>query len=124
MKKLLSIIFLSLLLGTYAYSAHGPLGMSDKMIKPLFIIGVVCSVIIGSILFYTHNLNKNSSLNFWEGLAFIAGPGLLLIISSIILFFVVFCLWFFYFKYVLIFLGIIFGLGFILVFMENAKKNR
>ena len=124
MKKLLGIIVVGLLLSTYAYSAHGPLGMSDKMIKPLIIIGVVCSVIIGSILFYTHNLNKNSSLNFWEGLTFIAGPGLLLIISSIILFFVVFCLWFFYFKYVLIFLGIIFGLGFILVFMENAKKNR
>ena len=82
MKKLLGIIVLGLLLSGCTPDPTNVVGMDNSWIKPLAVIFLICTVVVGIFLISLFVLDKKNSpenpiFGFWGGLSFLVGPGLI-----------------------------------------------
>ena len=86
MKKILGIVGLGLLLSGCTPDPKNFIGMDNSWIKPLIILFIICAVIVLIFLGTINHLTKKKySFNFFEGITFLAGPGLITAICYIVM---------------------------------------
>ena len=123
MKKLLGIVVLGLLLSGCTPDPKNFIGMDNSWIKPLIILFIICAVVV--LIFYgtiNHLTKKKYSFNFFDGIAFLAGPGLITAICYIVMVISGFLIISF-FSNIILTIAILFGVGALAVgYLENKKK--
>ena len=123
MKKLLGIVVLGLLLSGCTPDPKNFIGMDNSWIKPLIILFIICAVIVlifvGTI---NHLTKKKYSFNFFDGIAFLAGPGLITAICYIVMVITGFLIISF-FSNIILTIAILFGVTALVVgYLEDKKK--
>ena len=123
MKKLLGIVVLGLLLGGCTPDPTNFIGMDSSWIKPLTILFIICAVVV--LLFVTlmnHLHKKKYSFDFFDGLAFLAGPGIITFICYILMAVSGFLILSFFSNIIFVILMLC-GVGiFVSSYLENKKK--
>tara|TARA_E500000178_G_C16741581_1_gene626239 strand:+ start:204 stop:575 length:372 start_codon:yes stop_codon:yes gene_type:complete len=123
MKKLIGIVALGLLLSGCAPDPKNFIGMDNSWIKPLVILFIICAVIVLVFLSTINHLEKKKySFNFFDGISFLAGPGLITAICYIVMVISGFLIISF-FNYIILIIVILFGVGALVAgYLENKKK--
>ena len=123
MKKLLAILVLSLLLSGCTPDPENFIGMDSSWVKPLVILFIICAVIVLIFLSTMNHLEKkNHSFGFFDGLSFLAGPGLITAICYILMVFSGFLIISF-FSNIIIIIAILMGIGALAVGYSESKKK-
>ena len=123
MKKLLGIVVLGLLLSGCTPDPKNFVGMDNSWIKPLVILFIICAVIVLIFLGTINHLEKKKySFDFFDGISFLAGPGLITAICYIVMVISGFLIISF-FSNIIITLAILFGVGALVAgYLQNKKK--
>ena len=123
MKKLLGIVVLGLLLSGCTPDPKNFIGMDNSWIKPLIILFIICAVIVLIFLGTINHLTKKKySFNFFDGIAFLAGPGLITAICYIVMVISGFLIISF-FSNIILTIAILFGVTALVVgYLEDKKK--
>jgi len=123
MKKLLAILVLSLLLSGCTPDPENFIGMDSSWVKPLVILFIICAVIVLIFVGTMNHLTKNKySFGFFDGLSFLAGPGLITAICYILMVFSGFLIISF-FSNIIIIIAILMGIGALAVGYSESKKK-
>lgn len=123
MKKLLGIVFLGLLLIGCTPDPENFIGMDNSWVKPLVILFIICAMIV--LIFVgtmSHLTKKKYSFGFFDGLSFLAGPGLITAICYILMVFSGFLIISF-FSNIIIIIAILMGIGALAVGYSESKKK-
>ena len=123
MKKFLGIVVLGLLLIGCTPDPKNFVGMDNSWIKPLVILFIICAVIVLVFLSTINHLEKKKySFDFFDGISFLAGPGLITAICYIVMVISGFLIISF-FSNIILTIAILFGVGALAVgYLENKKK--
>lgn len=100
------------------------IGMDSSWIKPLIVLFLISGAIVLIFLGITHQIHKKKySFGFFEGLAFLIGPGLFTAICYIILAVSGFLIISFYSNIILIIVFLVGASAFLVEYLDN-KKNK
>ena len=123
MKKHLEITAIGFLMNGCTPDPKNFIGMDSSWIRPLVILFIICAVIVLIFLGIYNQMEKNKvSLDFFEGLAFLAGPGLITAICYFVMAISGFLIISF-FSNIIISIAILLGAGVLVAgYYENKKK--
>ena len=123
MKKHLEITAIGFLMNGCTPDPKNFIGMDSSWIRPLVILFIICAVIVLIFLGIYNYLEKEKvSLDFFEGLAFLAGPGLITAICYFVMAISGFLIISF-FSNIIISIAILLGAGVLVAgYYENKKK--
>ena len=123
MKKLLFTILFTLVLSGCAPDPVNFVGMDNSWIKPLAILFVICAIIVIIFVISVNQLHKKKySLGFFEGVAFLAGPGIITFICYILMALSGFLLISFW-SNIIVSIAVLMGvIAFIVSYIEGKKK--
>ena len=123
MKKHLEIMAIGFLMSGCTPDPKNFIGMDSSWIRPLVILFIICAVIVLIFLGIYNYLEKEKvSLDFFEGLAFLAGPGLITAICYFVMAISGFLIISF-FSNIIISIAILLGAGVLVAgYYENKKK--
>ena len=123
MKKHLEITAIGFLMSGCTPDPKNFIGMDSSWIRPLVILFIICAVIVLIFLGIYNQMEKNKvSLDFFEGLAFLAGPGLITAICYFVMAISGFLIISF-FSNIIISIAILLGAGVLVAgYYENKKK--
>ena len=129
MKKLLGILVLGLLLGGCTPDPTNLIGMDTSWIKPLTFIFLFCSVVVGIFLIVMFVLDKKNSpekpvFDFWGGLSFLVGPGLIATICFFTMAITGFLIVTFYSNLVVTIIILFIALGIIMSFISDRLDKK
>ena len=123
MKKLLGIMVLGLLLSGCTPDPENFIGMDSSWVKPLVILFIICAVIVLIFLGIMNHLEKKKhSFGFFDGLSFLAGPGLITAICYILMVVSGFLIISF-FSNIIIIIAILMGIGALAAGYSESKKK-
>tara|TARA_A100001035_G_C27637365_1_gene432920 strand:- start:169 stop:540 length:372 start_codon:yes stop_codon:yes gene_type:complete len=123
MRNFLGILILSLTLSSCSPDPENFVGMDSSWIKPLTILFIICAVIVLIFVILMNHLHKKKySFNFFGGLAFLAGPGIITFICYILMAVSGFLILSF-FSNIIFVIAMLLGVGaFVVSYLENKKK--
>ena len=123
MKKHLEITAIGFLMNGCTPDPKNFIGMDSSWIRPLVILFIICAVIVLIFLGIYNQMEKNKvSLDFFEGIAFLAGPGLITAICYFVMAISGFLIISF-FSNIIISIAILLGAGVLVAgYYENKKK--
>jgi len=99
------------------------IGMDSSWVKPLVFLFIICAVIVLIFVGTMNHLTKNKySFGFFDGLSFLAGPGLITAICYILMVFSGFLIISF-FSNIIIIIAILMGIGALAVGYSESKKK-
>ena len=123
MKKILPKILFTLVLSGCAPDPENFVGMDSSWIKPLAILFVICAIIVIIFVISVNQLHKKKySFNFFDGVAFLAGPGIITFICYILMAISGFLLISFW-SNIIVSIAILMGvMAFVVSYIEGKKK--
>ena len=129
MTKLFAMVTLSLFLGGCTPDPKNIIGMDNTWIRPLVVLFIICTVIVGIHLVWFNKVNKEKKVysddleEFLAGIGILFGPGLILAICYILMLLLFFLIITFFSNILATILILCGALALWAGYMENKKKE-